>query len=315
MQSNVEAYIGLVPEPERLEGLSADRPDPDADFLIVGRYNKAPAGGRLRNPNGPWIWCSHCQKPTHWEGFVIKAPNDTYHLIGGDCGKLHYGTKRFGAAHGKYLAHEKRKKLLSDLGKIQAVVGEVLSELTALKRSNALVQLRNTRKQFEKACPDAAFRLRSAALAGGLSTHQRVRTSGGKYELMPVSLGQLEGVFVVSDDADGVIQKAEIAISEIAEVDIEHTDTKDLAKLKQGLGRSLSELVRVKLELEKANVFFSKRNLDRLEQWSLPFNRFFRLTAKQDRLEIWDYKKGSTVVKALPRLTAPPIDIASSFAI
>lgn len=162
-------------DPEGITGLCRERPDGSLEPEIVGYYQLRPNGGRVANPDAAYIWCCHCQKPTHWNGRVLRDSSARIYIIGADCGRKHYGDK-FVAIDRAFDEQLARQKLLGRWARIELLRDRMLSEIDTVLQDSAWRSVDLKRQELHRAKPDLVFRLSSMIRRGGsLIIREQVR--------------------------------------------------------------------------------------------------------------------------------------------
>ncbi|MFD1789702.1 hypothetical protein ACFSC3_19280 [Sphingomonas floccifaciens] len=162
-------------DPESIPGLCRDRPDQNLDPEIVGFYEVRPFGGRAANPDAPYVWCCHCQKPTHWGGRVLKDKTDSTYIIGADCGRKHYGDK-FVVIDRAFNDQLARQKLLVRWSDAHAIRDQLLAEIKQVFSDPTWAEIEKKRAELKRVAPDVVYRLKALAnRAGSLIVRDQVR--------------------------------------------------------------------------------------------------------------------------------------------
>lgn len=157
-----------------LSNLTTAKPDPDIRPKIVGYYDEKPFGGRLSNPDIPFLWCCHCQKRTHWKGYVVDNGTGVTFMIGSECGKEHYGAD-FEAVEKTFRDQQQRQQSLKSYLNLLHKISGLDLEISKILNCSFL-QLHDKRSaEFAKAAPHAFKALKKAAEKGSLEGIQRVR--------------------------------------------------------------------------------------------------------------------------------------------
>ena len=308
MAEAVPTHLGWVSNPEAIDGLNRSKPDAEQHPSIIGRYDVTPKGGRKTHPNGPWVWCSHCQASTHWNGFVVVDDAGQRYLIGQDCGALHYGGDRFRHARNEFQRIEHAQSLDRRLAAISALLPNAMEEIESLLQCSALAAVEAKRAEFQKASPNAAARLQSPAQTGlGLSAHERARGLKGA-GFISVNLGPIEGASLIYSDIRSCCADLIAAIKEAANVPDESTLSEKSQALKK-LDQSTRALLKSKDECAHAYRFFLKRNYRRLARWSTPLHRFISISHDGDTLIVWDEKVGQTALFPLEAQRFPAMKV------
>lgn len=307
-------FLGWIADPEALPGLSRSRPDSDANFIIVGRYRRVPEGGRRLNPTGPWIWCCHCQKESHWEGFVIQTQDDTLHLIGNDCGLQHYGADRFKTAQNVYRDIEKREKLFMDVERLKLASQQILYDLDRIIGSEFYKNILEIRQQIKRSSPDVLNRIRSAAIIGNLITYEPIKNEKGNNDVARVNLGPLEGDILVLEHELVAIQEVRQVIFDLQKIDINSSDTATLKNNKKRVGYGLKAIVDLMHRFEDADKFFSERNVNRMIRWSGHLRKFFSISFQYPNIIIQDSNARISEITPLKTRKLPNLEVIPKIA-
>ena len=162
-------------DPEGIPDLRRDRPDPSLDPEIVGYYQVRPAGGRNANSASSYIWCCHCQKPTHWDGRVVQDRSGGTYIIGIDCGRKHYGDK-FVAIDRTFEDQLARQKLLHRWSGLLESKTALLEEVDTVLKDGIWRTIDLKRQELDRLAPDLVFRLKPMVKRGAsLIIRSRVR--------------------------------------------------------------------------------------------------------------------------------------------
>jgi hypothetical protein len=144
----------LYRDPENIEGLNRNVPDPEADPLIIGYYNETPPGGKKANRNAPMIRCCHCGRRVHWKGYVVRDSHGETYIIGArNCGREHYGG-RFEAEERSFRQEQVRKNALSRWRNMMKLVQPMADEVEALLSLDALRIIERKRDEVRRASPE-----------------------------------------------------------------------------------------------------------------------------------------------------------------
>lgn len=155
-----------VSDPEQLEGLNPNVPDPDAHPIIVGYYDETPAGGRAANPKFPFIRCFHCGLRRHWKGHVVRDDRDQLYIIGASkCGREHYGVQ-YESAEKAFKNQLARQKALRRWENMLKLAVPMTDEVHLLLHSDTLAALELKRDEIRRASPRAFPHLQQTAAPG-----------------------------------------------------------------------------------------------------------------------------------------------------
>ncbi len=164
-------------DPEHtIQGLDRSVPAADAGVTVIGYYDETPSGGMKGNPDFPFVWCCHCQKRTHWLGYVIQSGTGAIHLIGQqNCGRLHYGVD-FGGAERTFKQKRDRQRALERLAGIAAASRSAIAEVSALLWTESLSSADLVRASLKSAAPAFYSDLCAHICAGSvMKVHRTVR--------------------------------------------------------------------------------------------------------------------------------------------
>lgn len=145
-------------DPEGIANLCRERPRVDLEPEIVGYYQVRPSGGRVANPDVPYIWCCHCQKRTHWNGRVVRDRSGHTYIIGADCGRAHYGDS-YVAIDRAFDERLARQGLLARWSRILALRETLLPELDRVLQDPFWGAIDRKRQEVRRVAPDLVFRL------------------------------------------------------------------------------------------------------------------------------------------------------------
>ena len=278
-----------IADPTAVEGYTRERADPDLAPEIVGEYDLTPPGGLRANPDGPWIWCCHCQEANHWRGFLIANGAQKRYSIGGDCAAKYYDIE-FTRARRVYKDDVARKYLLQRLDSVQAAAADIEALITQALHSSALSLIDAKRLEIEKACPNAFFLLASATHNGSpLYEEVQIRDFAAELarddklpaaaERTPIytterrAIGLIEGSAVVrkQDDCRDRLLTLRRALAQVCALKKGNTDAiatetmKKLAIEAESALRAAGDSLAV---YQRAPEFFAATNVDRLVRWS-----------------------------------------------
>ena len=284
-----------IADPATVDGYTRDRPDQAHAPEIIGEYDLSPAGGMRTNPDGPWLWCCHCQKDNHWRGFVIANATGNRYSIGKDCAAKHYGIE-FVSARRTFKDEVTRKGLLERLGAINAVAEEIEVVISQILHSPSLSMIDAKRAEIEKASANAAFLLASAAhtrtplheevqvrdLAAELARDDKLPADADRppiYKLERRAIGLIDGSAVVrnQDDCRDRLLGLRRAVRQACAIHNGDTDavkTNTMKKLvveAESAHRAAEERL---AEYRHAPDFFSATNVDRMARWSVSQSGF-----------------------------------------
>jgi hypothetical protein len=154
-----------------VEGLVCSKPDPD----------ETPFGGRISNPDEPYIWCCHCQKDTHWKGYVVENGNENRFTIGNNCGHDHYGAS-FSASEKHFNEKRARQGVLRAFLRLCSKIDGLEEEINSVLACEALKQHDGKREEMRRAAPKAFTALKRAVERGSLSAIKKTRNVEAEME-------------------------------------------------------------------------------------------------------------------------------------
>lgn len=157
-----------------VEGLTATKPDSEIAVSIVGFYDETPFGGRTSNPEEPYIWCCHCQKDTHWIGYVVEDSTSTRFTIGNKCGLDHYGAS-FGASEKHFNEKRARQGVLRAFLRLNSKIDGLEAEIENVLRCRGLIAHERKRDELQQAAPKGFKTLRRAVEQGSLTAVKKTR--------------------------------------------------------------------------------------------------------------------------------------------
>lgn len=157
-----------------VQNLSRARPDPDLSPHIVGFYEEAPSGGRAFNFDKPFIWCCHCQKSTHWKGYVVEDATELRFTIGNDCGRDHYGAA-FDLVVKSFNEERARKGVIRSFLRLATRIESLGEEINMLLACPHLATHEAKSREMFKAAPKAFGALKRAVERGSLTAVRKTR--------------------------------------------------------------------------------------------------------------------------------------------
>ena len=151
-------------DPERsIERFNRNKPDASRGLDVIGYYDETPPGGRKANPNPEFVWCCHCQKPTHWKGYVIQDGDGELFIIGAqNCGKDHYGVQ-FDSAEAQFNNQLRRQSVLERWDLAAARAAPLQTAIETLLHCEPLRRIEKLRQDVVKASETCARLLRRHA--------------------------------------------------------------------------------------------------------------------------------------------------------
>ena len=159
---------------ETVESLSATKPDPDDAPTILGFYDDTPSGGRMANPDARFIWCCHCQKETHWKGYVVESSVGSRFTIGNSCGQDHYGAT-FDATERNFREKRARQGVLRAFFRLLSKIDGLEEEIEHILSFDGLKDHEKKVRELKQAAPKAYQTLKRAAERGALSAIKKTR--------------------------------------------------------------------------------------------------------------------------------------------
>lgn len=315
-----------IADPTKVDRYTRDRPDQALAPEIIGEYDLTPPGGMRANPDGPWVWCCHCQKDNHWRGFVIANATGNRYSVGNDCAAKYYGIE-FSSARRTFKDEVTRKGLLERLGALSAAAEGIYAVIAEALHSSSLSMIDAKRKEIGKACANAAFLLSSAAhsgtplheqvqvrdLAAELARDDKLPADADRppiYKLERRAIGLIDGSAVVrnQDDCRDRLLSLRRAVRQVRAMHKGDTDavtTETMKKLvveAESAHRAAEERL---AEYRRAPDFFSATNVDRMARWS-DSQSGFTIRPNEDGIEIITSTKSAIVRRfdaiSLPRL-------------
>ena len=171
-----------INDPENsVEFLSRSKPAQDGSPQIIGYYNETPAGGRLANAGEKFIWCCHCQKETHWRGYLIEDGSAHRFTIGNKCGHDHYGAE-FGSIERSFNEQRARKGILRSFWRLSEKVGSLSDELDVLLSCPFLAAYQQKTDEMFRVAPKAFGALKRAVSRGRLRAVRKWRNKEAEDE-------------------------------------------------------------------------------------------------------------------------------------
>jgi len=267
-----------------------------------------PKGGRKSHPNGPWIWCCHCQASTHWNGFVVTDDDGAHFLIGQDCGAKHYGGERFRVATRQFEDIERARYIDYRLSAISDLSAAVDGEIALLLECEALKAIESKRAEIKAACPQAVDRLVTYARSGlSLTAHARARGVKGA-GFISKNIGQLEGPALLFTDVRSRCSELKAAIANAAKVVPAESSLKDRTSSVDAVENAARDLLKSVIALTQAHRFFLKRNQRRLSRWSDAWVRFFSFNTDAENLLVNEVGKGTRSIAPLDQQRFPNLE-------
>ena len=164
-----------------VEALTRERPDPTLSPDIIGFYDDTPSGGRLANPDQSFIWCCHCQKYTHWKGYIVEDGTGHRFTIGNKCGLDHYGAA-FENVITSFNEKRARKGVLRTFHRLAAKVENLDHDIGAILACPDLLSLERKTKEIAAASPRGIKALREAVARGSLQGIIKTRNFAAEQE-------------------------------------------------------------------------------------------------------------------------------------
>jgi|688.fasta_scaffold18182_7 hypothetical protein len=164
-----------------VDDLSRDRPDPSLSPDIVGFYDDTPLGGRLANPDHSFIWCCHCQKDTHWKGYIVEDGTNHRFTIGNKCGLDHYGAA-FENVITSFNEKRARKAVLRDFHRLETKIENLEREISILLACPMLSAHECKHQEISKASPKGLKALQEAVGRGSLNGIIKTRNFAAEQE-------------------------------------------------------------------------------------------------------------------------------------
>jgi hypothetical protein len=295
-------------DPEKLEGLVRTKPDPDRTPNILGFYDERPPNGRKATPAVPFVWCCHCGKRTHWEGYVVTDDTEQRYLIGNHCGREHYGAD-FSAVARDFQRAKSRQELLRRVQAAADSIPAIVADCDRVLACQGLGEIRSKLAELWSASSSFTLQLRSRARsdARGLETYVRVRDFDSeaerdrrferdcaRYEAMPPNrrdsiappvretsplftherrvVGELRGAgLLLADDLKGKLldlKKTLAALLPKWTTDLNEASERELRDSLKKFADDCNDVASFVRECEQASAFFRAGHLDVLVRWN-----------------------------------------------
>lgn len=316
-----------VADPRALEGLNPGLPDPALTPQILFEYDVTPKGGRSENPDHPFVWCTHCQRDTHWHGFVITNDTGDRYLLGSLCGPKYYGLS-FSGARRSFQEEAQRQAILERLRSIMANAARTRETATVILRGDGLRMIDEKRAELKRAAPNMLLRLSAKINAGGQleeivsyrdieaervrdERHDDNKDRGPIYSQRMVAIGPLEGQALVTDRGDSreAIINLLRSIEEVEALSFAGTDTVStgvLVKRVRAVEEALREAHGSLQRSRAAPAFFSRANVDRLSRWSAA-SKGYSIGMVDGGIQFLTQHEGRSIVAQLGDVLIPPL--------
>lgn len=164
-----------------VDDLTRNKPDPSLSPDIIGFYDDTPSGGRLANPDRPYIWCCHCQKDTHWRGYIVEDGTNHRFTIGNKCGLDHYGAA-FENVITSFNEKRARKGVLRNFHRLATKIENLENEISVLLACPLLSAHERKYQEIAKASPNGTKALREAVGRGSLNGIIKTRNFAAEQE-------------------------------------------------------------------------------------------------------------------------------------
>jgi hypothetical protein len=161
--------------------LTRDKPDPNLSPDIIGFYDETPSGGRIANPDKSYIWCCHCQKDTHWKGYIVEDGTSHRFTIGNKCGLDHYGAA-FENVIASFNEKRARKGVLREFHRLATKIENLEKEIPVLLACPLLSAHERKYQEIDKASPNGMKALREAVGRGSLTGIIKTRNFAAEQE-------------------------------------------------------------------------------------------------------------------------------------
>lgn len=318
-------------DPASVDGYTRARSDPTLSPQIVAAYDLTPSGGRKASPDGPWFWCSYCQKENHWRGVLVAGSDGSRHSIGHECAAQHYGHS-FDGAKSAFADEIQRKRALSGLAAIVLSAAAVEVTISAILHSAGLKALDLKRREIERACPTMAAQLAAAVKTDApLREDVTVRDFEAEADweertgrasdrpltkIEQMSLGVVSGGWLLRTQDDcrdrllGLRKKLAMAV----ELDHRNTNcasTADLTAAVRDTKEAHSLAVEAVSGARRAPVFFSADNVERIARWSAS-KTGWSVAATSRGIAVTDSEGRRTEIFALAAVDLPALTPVAS---
>ncbi|MEO7470149.1 MAG: hypothetical protein ABIV36_24365 [Sphingobium limneticum] len=281
----VSDLIGRLGDRFGLKRYSRVPPDRSVDPIYVDEIDVTPAGGLMHNPDGPWIWCSECEKPKFWKGIAITNPDGDLFLIGETCARSFYGGDRVSAARNTWRADREHRRALARYEAVSAVAYSAMLDGRFAQWPAPPESLTAARCRLG-AIGDLAFRLKAhLALEGGsIVIQDSFVDHQGKTQMRRRSLGRFKGIALLAPERTEVAagKRLEAAAQAVLKAG-DHTSlpTASLDRLSKAVVEAGRDLAATYAAANSAHQFFDADNLARLVEFA---DRFcgLRLQIEED---------------------------------
>lgn len=157
-----------------IDRLSRDKPSRASLPEIIAYYDETPFGGRVANPDEPFLWCCHCQKDTHWKGYVVEDETTNRYTIGNRCGLEHYGAQ-FEQVERSFNERRARQGILRAFIRLSAKIENLEDSLQTILDCPELKSLESATKEMFSFAPRAFKTLLRSVERGSLVAVKRSR--------------------------------------------------------------------------------------------------------------------------------------------
>lgn len=137
-----------IDDPEGLDNLSKLVPHTNQTPVIEYIYNVTPPKGESR----PYVRCTHCNRPNHWRGYVMRCRDGVRFLVGIDCGTTIYGAN-FLLIEQDFSTQRRRQAYLQRLENIRFAFPSMLQALKELPRDPVFDQYESCRQDLRVRMP------------------------------------------------------------------------------------------------------------------------------------------------------------------
>jgi hypothetical protein len=292
-------------------------PDLDLDPVYVDMIDAAPAGGIARNPDGPWIWCSECERPKFWYGIALTNETGALYLIGNQCAERFFGVDRARSARSAWKSRLEMQRAKERFRRCRNVAAAVRDDLKPFRKASTWQALDGARRQLRRSAPDLLIRLASAVANndGVLTVMEPFVDTQGKSQLARRSIGRLAGASILGEVGTEKIaaDSAHDAIQNVcAANDLTTLSAFDLNSLAQGMEDAATEMLTCIDSATAAHRFFDESNLTRVAAFAQQMRRLYQIEVGIGVLECLRGGKHYRV-DAFEKLDVPSCDHVRAF--
>ncbi|WP_374648989.1 hypothetical protein [Rhizorhabdus sp.] len=280
-------------------------PDRSIDPIFIDEISLYPSGGKSKNPDGPWAWCSECERPKFWEGIAITNGHGDLYFIGQRCGESFYGKERVRAARQVWRSGLDMRRAVERFAAARGRLDEYASDIAIVRKSKSLENLDAARQMLRAAGGDLRTRLESNITNndGDLIVQRPFVDARGQTQLAKHRLGPLRGAGLLS--RPGYERALADQLETAAEVVAGITDPlSQTASSLQAAAKSVEDAAKKLVEAwdaaARAHEFFEATNLDRIAEFSEQMRRHYTVSVSATGLRIRSDAKSRTVRKLSP---------------